>query len=54
MVHARVLTAGKAKIVENAVVKIRQLMDPIVPSSVLVTGITLICKSFSKPFRTQH
>ena len=43
-VPAHVLTAGKASIVEKGVAKTPPHTDPIVLSSVLVTGTTLSCK----------
>ena len=43
-VPAHVLMAGKASIVEKGVAKTPPHMDPIVLSSVLVTGTTLSCK----------
>ena len=43
-VPAHVLTAGKASIVAKGVAKTPRHMDPIVLSSVLVTGTTLSCK----------
>ena len=43
-VPAHVLTVGKASIVAKGVAKTPRHMDPIVLSSVLVTGTTLSCK----------
>ena len=48
-VPAHVLTVGKASIVAKGVAKTPRHMDPIVLSSVLVTGTTLICKCLLLP-----
>ena len=48
-VPAHVLTVGKASIVAKGVAKTPRHMDPIVLSSVLVTGTTLSCKCLLLP-----
>ena len=48
-VPAHVLTVGKASIVAKGVAKTPRHMDPIVLSSVLVTGTTLSCKCLLGP-----